>query len=112
LYKKQLDGTKKIPTKLELVRTDSDNTDSSAQTSSEPLRSLIQVTLQSRSLLTIKQQFRVQFYGMVWYGMVWYGMVWYGMVWYGMVWYGIVWYGMVLYCMVWCGYGMALYCMV
>ncbi|CAB4018648.1 zinc finger ZZ-type and EF-hand domain-containing 1-like [Paramuricea clavata] len=42
LYKKQLDGTKKIPTKLELVRTDSDNTDSSAQTSSEPLRSLIQ----------------------------------------------------------------------
>jgi hypothetical protein len=104
LYKKQLDGTKKIPTKLELVRTDSDNTDSSAQASSEPLRSLIQVTLQSRSLLTIKQQFRVQFYGVVWYDGVWYGMVWCGMVWYGVVLYGVAWrgtVGMALYCMVW-----------
>ena len=42
LYKKQLDGTKKVTAKLELVRSDSDNVDSSIQASSEPLRSLIQ----------------------------------------------------------------------
>ena len=42
LYKKQLDGTKTI-SKVDLVRTVSENAESATPTNSEPLRSLIQV---------------------------------------------------------------------
>ena len=120
LYKKQLDGTKKIP-KPELVRTVSENAESATPTSSEPLRSLLQV--RGGMLCGLGLGCDVVWSGMVWCGVVWsgavrYGMVWYGLVWcmvwsgmvYGMVWsgmvYGLVWYGVwygLVWCMVWYG---------